>query len=200
VSPRPNVSDERKLQILSAAEQVFTQKGLDGARMDDIAEETGLSKGTLYLYFKKKDDLIIALVDRIIQGMFKGLESQKNDGSSAVEAIERFTEESIHDYKKVMYIMPVAYEFMALAFRNKTVQKALNQCLRRFIEELVPMVQKGIDSGEFRRVDAQEVAIAIGAIYQGVLLLWVYDRSLVNMERHIRSSIRLLLAGIRSDA
>ena len=47
MSPRPDVSDERKSQILKAAESVFTQKGFDEARMDDIADKTGLSKGTL---------------------------------------------------------------------------------------------------------------------------------------------------------
>ena len=41
MSPRPNVSNERKNQIINAAEDVFTQKGFDEARMDDIAEETG---------------------------------------------------------------------------------------------------------------------------------------------------------------
>ena len=77
MSPRPDVTGERKIQILNAAEGVFTKKGFDDARMDDIAEETGLSKGTLYNYFKSKDDLIIAILDRIFQGVFKQIEMHK---------------------------------------------------------------------------------------------------------------------------
>ena len=77
MSPKPDVSDERKYQILNAAEQVFTKKGLDLARMDDIAEETGLSKGTLYLYFKSKDDLIIAILDRIFRAFSNRLTHAK---------------------------------------------------------------------------------------------------------------------------
>jgi AcrR family transcriptional regulator len=200
MSPRPDVSDERKHQILNAAEQVFTQKGLDLARMDDIAEETGLSKGTLYLYFKSKDDLIIAILDRIFQSAFKQLESRKNNELSAAEAIAQFTDEAIDDYRKMMHIMPIAYEFLALAFRNKIVQKALKQYFRHYMDVLVPIIQRGIDSGEFRQVDAQEVAIAAGAIYEGTVLLWVYDNSLVDMEHHIRSSINLLLEGIQVKA
>ena len=197
MSPRPNVSDERKSQILNAAEQVFTKKGLDLARMDDIAEETGLSKGTLYLYFKSKDELIIAILDRIFQGIFKQLEARKKDQLSATEAINRFTEEAIHDYKRMLRLMPVAYEFLALAFRNKVVQKALTQYFRHYLDVLVPIIQRGIDSGEFRPVDPRETAIAAGAIYEGTVLLWVYDSSLVDLEHHIRSSMRLLLEGIR---
>jgi hypothetical protein len=97
-------------------------------------------------------------------------------------------------------LMPVAYEFLALAFRNKTVQKALKQYFRHYMEVLVPIIQRGIDSGEFRQVDPQEVAIAAGAIYEGTILLWVYDKTLIDIDHHIRSSIQLLLEGIQVPA
>lgn len=198
MSPRPDVSDERKKQILNAAEQVFTKKGLDLARMDDIAEETGLSKGTLYLYFKSKEELIIAILDRIFQGLFKQMEQRKDNELSAAEAISQFTEEAIRDYKIMLRLMPVAYEFLALAFRNTTVQKALKQYFHHYMQALVPIIQRGIDSGELRPVDAREAAIAAGAIYEGTILLWVYDSSMVDVEHHIRSSIKLLLEGIQT--
>jgi AcrR family transcriptional regulator len=196
MSPRPDVSEERKNQIMNAAEKIFTRKGLDDARMDDIAGETGLSKGTLYLYYKSKDDLIIAILDRIFQGVFKQLGSRKNIQRSPTEEISEFTEEAIHDYKRMMRLMPVAYEFLALAFRNKTVQRALTQYFRTYMKVLVPIIQRGIDSGEFRPVNAQDVALAAAAIYEGTVLLWVYDSSLVDMEQTIRLSMNLLMEGV----
>ncbi len=45
MTPRPDVSDERRKQILDAAARVFAQKGFHEARMDDIASEVGLSRG-----------------------------------------------------------------------------------------------------------------------------------------------------------
>ena len=200
MSPRPDVSEERKAQILNAAEEAFTYKGIDEARMDDIAEETGLSKGTLYLYFKSKEELVIAILDRIFLGAFKQLEARKNSESKATEAVWQFTEEAIRDYKTMLRMMPIAYEFLALAFRNKIVQKALKQYFNRYLKVLVPIIQRGIDSGEFRPVDAQEVAIAAGAIFEGTILLWVYDKSVVDVEHHIRSSIKLLLEGVLVSA
>ena len=200
MSPRPDVSDERKNQILNAAEDVFTQKGLDLARMDDIANETGLSKGTLYLYFKSKDDLIIAILDRMFQGVFKQLDARKSDQLGAADAILQFTDAAVRDYKLMLRVMPVAYEFLALAFRNKIVQKALKQYFRYYMDVLVPLIERGVKSGEFRPVDAQDVAIAAGAIYEGTVLLWVYDNTLVDIERHIRAGIDILLEGIRARA
>ena len=109
MSPRPNVTDERKSQIIAAAEDVFTQKGFDEARMDDIAEETGLSKGTLYLYFKSKDDIIIAILDRIFQREFKAFEQMDLSTISATEAINLFVDTVSKDIKIMLRLMPIAY-------------------------------------------------------------------------------------------
>ena len=200
MSPRPDVSDERKFQILNAAEDVFTKKGFSDARMDDIAEGTGLSKGTLYLYFKSKEELIIAILDRIFGDIFKQFETRKNAELNATQAIWEFTEAAIRDYQKMLSMMPIAYEFLALGFRNTVVQKALKTYFKLYMDTLIPIIQRGIDSGEFRQVDAQEVAIAAGAIFEGTVLLWVYDKSLIDVDRHIRSSINLLFEGLLARA
>jgi AcrR family transcriptional regulator len=155
--PDLDAKDERKNQILNAAEQVFTKKGLDEARMDDIAAQTGLSKGTLYLYFKSKEDLIIAILDRIFKGMFEQLKARIDDKLDATEAIWRFTDEAARDYKRMLHMMPIAYEFLALAFRNTIVQKALKSYFNVYMD----------------------------------------DKSRVDPEKHIHSSIKLLLEGVQ---
>src|SRR5512146_2985023 len=198
MSPRPNVSDERKSQILNAAEDVFTQKGFEEARMDDIAVETGLSKGTLYLYFKSKDDLIIAILDRMFQREFRQLENVDQDAKTATEAIWKITDLLTKEILGLLLLIPIVYQFLTLAFLNKYVQRALKKYINRYLDILVPIIQRGIDSGEFRQVDAREVAIAMGAMMEGTLLLWVYDKSIVEPEYHIHSGMKLLLEGVQA--
>ena len=200
MSPRPNVSEERKGQIMNAAEEVFTQKGFSDARMDDIAQETGLSKGTLYLYYKSKDDLIIAILDRLFQREFKAFETLDLTSVSATDAIGVFTDTTAKDIRIMMRLLPITYEFMGLAFRNKFVQKTFKAYLNYYMDLLIPVIQHGIDSGEFRPADAKEVAIAMGAIMEGTLLLWVYDNSLVEPEKHLRSGMKLLLKGVKAPS
>jgi len=197
MSPRPNVSDERKSQILNAAEGIFTKKGFDEARMDDIAVKTGLSKGTLYLYFKSKDDLIIAILDRIFQREFRQLENLQQGELSATETIWKLTEMLTKDIMGILRLVPIVYEFLALAFRNKYVQQALKKYINRYLDILVPIIEHGIEAGEFRALDAREVAVAMGAMIEGTLLLWVYDKSLVEPDYHIRSGMKLLLEGVQ---
>jgi AcrR family transcriptional regulator len=198
MSPRPDVSDERKTQIINAAEGVFTEKGFDQARMDDIAEETGLSKGTLYLYFKSKDELIIAILDRMFQREFKQFDNLNLTEMSASDAIWKITDLLAKDMVSLQRLIPIVYQFLALAFRNKHVQQALKRYINQYVDVLVPIIQRGIDSGEFRPGDAREVAIAMGAVIEGTLLLWVYDRSLVHPEYHIHSGMKLLLEGVQA--
>lgn len=200
MSPRPNVSEERKAQIINAAEDVFTQKGFNEARMDDIADETGLSKGTLYLYFKSKDDLIIAILDRMFQREMKQMEGLDQAGLSAADAVWKMTEAVTNNILGFVRLVPIVYQFLALAFRNKYVQKALKKYINQYIDMITPIIEQGIKSGEFRKVNAREVAIAMSAIIEGTLLLWVYDRDLVEPEKHIRSGVKLLLEGVQARA
>lgn len=197
MSPRPDVSEARKDQILDAATEIFNQKGFQQARMDDIAEESQLSKGTLYWYFKSKDEIIIAILDRLFQHEFKDLEKLRDEPLSATESLWVFTERVIQDMQRMLRMIPIAYEFIALASRSRVVQEAIRRYFNRYLTILVPVIERGMAAGEFREVDATEVAIAAGAIFEGTVLLWVYDRSLVEPERHIRSGVRLLLEGLK---
>jgi len=200
MSPRPDVSAERKSQILKAAQDVFTRKGFDEARMDDIAEETGLSKGTLYLYFKSKDDLIFAILDRIFQSEFRQLQDLSQQEGTATEAMIRVTDVLTRDFVGILRLVPIIYNFLALAFRNKAVRRSIKEYVGRYLDVLTPIIQRGIDSGEFRKTDAREVAIAAGAIMEGTVLLWSYNSSAIDPDRHIRSGMRLLLQGLRAPA
>src|ERR1700730_12760872 len=63
---RPQVSDEdsaKRRQIVSGARAVFLSQGFDAASMNDIARAAGVSKGTLYVYFKDKEELFQAIVE-----------------------------------------------------------------------------------------------------------------------------------------
>ncbi len=196
MSPRPDVRDERVNQILDAAELVFAQKGFNQARMEDIAEEAGLSKGTLYLYIKDKDDLIVSILDRIFTGVFELMSTRDLAEKSATDALLDFASKMSHGYQKLSRLLPIAYEFFSLAFRNPVVQKVLKTYLQHYLESVLPVIQRGVDSGEFKEVDPQEVAIAFAAIFEGTTLLWAYNQELIHLDQHILAGVNLLLEGI----
>ena len=198
MSPRPDVSEERKDQILDAATDVFAQKGFSETRMDDIVKKSGLSKGTLYWYFKSKDEIILSIFERMFSREFQELENLVEADGTASERLLYFTERAIVDVQRMLRLMPLAYEFMAWAFRRKFVQDAFKQYINKYMDILVPMIQQGIDTGEFRKIDTRSAAITSGAIFEGTILLWVYDNKLVDPEKHIREGIIMLLEGLKA--
>ena len=198
MSPRPDVSEERKDQILDAASEVFAEKGVHEARMDDIVKESGLSKGTLYWYFKSKDEIIISIFERLFSRELADLDNLVSDDSPAADRLLRYTERITKDVFRLLPFAPIAYEFLSLAFRRKYFREAFKIYLNNHMDILVPVIQQGVDSGEFRRVDAHEAAIAVGAIFEGTLLLWVYDHSFVKPEKHILSGVNLIIDGMKA--
>lgn len=197
MTPRPDVSQERVEQILNAATSVFARLGFNNARMDDIVAESGLSKGTLYWYFKSKDDLIKAILDGMFEGELVHLEDLITSQGSASGRLIELTQRIIEDLQGMTDLLPIAYEFYSLAFRQETVRQTLQGYFRSYIDILAPLIQQGIDQGEFQPVSSKQAAIAISAIIEGTLLLWVADPETVNLNEQILSGVSILLEGLK---
>ena len=72
---RPQVSDEdsaKRRQIIEGARAIFLSQGFDAASMNDIARAAGVSKGTLYVYFKDKEQLFEAIVEQECETQAEG--------------------------------------------------------------------------------------------------------------------------------
>jgi AcrR family transcriptional regulator len=198
MSPRPDVSEERRTQILEAAMVVFARQGFDQARMDDIAQEVGLSKGALYLYYKSKDAIISAILQFFFSQAMKKLQSflESEEQPSVREQLLRLNQYYVAEMKWMVSLLPLSFEFYAVAARQKTVRQFLKRYFKDYREVLAALVQRGIDRGEFRSVRAEQVAIAIAALYEGLALLWMVDPEATQWEQTGESSLLLLLDGL----
>ncbi|HUI70671.1 MAG TPA: TetR/AcrR family transcriptional regulator [Spirochaetia bacterium] len=195
MAPRPDVSEKRKTEIVDAAARVFSRKGFSGARMDDIVEETGLSKGLLYWYFKGKDAIIVAILQRLIGPTLRRAGELAQAQGSARKRLLGFADGVIKEVEIMEKIMPITFEFYSLAFRNRTVKKAFGEFFRVFIKSLHAIIEQGIAEGEFHAVDPGAASTALMALFEGSLLLWVFDRTLVDLT-NMRTAVELFIQGI----
>ncbi len=181
MTPRPDVSEARKNQILDAALQVFARRGFHKARMDDIAQESGLSKGALYWYFRSKDALIEALVDKLFTREIRNLErlasSRNRPVPDRLRELSRNVLKSLDQWKPVL---PVLYEFYALATRPGPVRSALQRYYRYYLATLTKLIAEGIARGELRTVDPNIMAMIFMVQFEGLMLLWVIDPETFN--------------------
>ena len=89
--------ERRRQQIIVAAKRVFSEKGFSKTTMEDIAREAELSPGTLYLYFKNKDELYASLSLRILQYMNIRLEDVKKEKGNNPEQKIVSIKEALYD-------------------------------------------------------------------------------------------------------
>jgi AcrR family transcriptional regulator len=200
MSPKNNVSEERKSQILDAAMETFSELGFHKARMSDIAETSGLSKGSLYWYFDSKDSIILNLLEKFFEPELKDLRALLTDSRSAEDRLEIYVDRVSADMVTMLKWMPLVHDFIALAFRKEQVRKAISRYYKMHLEILLSLIQQGLDAGEFQADNAMEASIAIGSILEGTVLLWVYDPSHIDIKYHIKSNINLLLQGLRTKS
>lgn len=82
-------AEERKQEILDVTERLFASKGFDNTSISDILEETGIARGTLYYHFKSKEELLDAVIERMIEGMTA--RAKEIAGRREIPVLQRFT-------------------------------------------------------------------------------------------------------------
>ncbi len=196
MTPRPDVSEERKDQILEAATRVFTQRGFDEARMDDIVAEAGLSKGALYWYFESKEALITAIVDRVFDWESAHMREIIASDETAPRKIEALIEITVQDLGKMKPLMPILFEFWSLSLRKESVNQAIKRYYQRFLDLIEPVIQQGIAAGDFRPMNVSRAAITFVAVFEGTMLMWAYFPDRVEFEEQFKITLDILLQGL----
>ncbi|MGH2480110.1 MAG: TetR family transcriptional regulator C-terminal domain-containing protein, partial [Ktedonobacteraceae bacterium] len=85
----------------------------------------------------------------------------------------------------------------AIAGRDKDVRQFLQEYYVAYRGELAHMIQRGIERGEFRAVDAQSTAITLTALFEGLALLYFVDPQRVQWAEQIEMSVQLVLDGLQ---
>lgn len=171
MSVKETVTPDRRQQILRAAMNCFMAKGYHRATMDDIVAESGLSKGTLYWYFKSKKELFLALVqsvmDEVGQGWFGLLEDPRLTAGEKLRLITTSLRVEINDMASFFGIMMEAW---ALTRHDQEVEALVKSMYGPYIDFLTSLIAAGVRTGEFQVESAQSAAEMIMILYDGLTL------------------------------
>jgi AcrR family transcriptional regulator len=155
-------------RIIQAAVESFTQTGYDKTKMDDIARRLGLSKGTIYLYFKSKEELFVAICEHNIR------ESDREDAELFVKK-ENVASDAEQIYNNIRRREQgndrVMLEMVTESARSPKLKKAMAELHSKVHKHVEGNVQKKIDEGFLRKdADAASLAIALVALYDGLAI------------------------------
>ena len=191
------LQDRRKEQIMSAALSVVVTKGYDQSRMDDIVEKSNLSKGTIYWYYKSKEEVYLSLVDYWFLQYSSGVVEKLEKQDSASEQLRALFEFFIEQFDKNPSSFKLLVEFWRLAGLNPDFNAKLQQIYTDFLEYIIKIINFGIANNEFKNVNPRITALSILINIEGINWFTLFDKSGVKAHEYIDTISNFILNGLK---
>jgi AcrR family transcriptional regulator len=179
--------ERRRQQIIVAAKRVFSEKGFSKSTMEDIAREAELSPGTLYLYFKNKDDLYASLSLRILQYLNIRLEDVKKEKGINPQKKIGAIKEALYD---VYQFDPMILINMFHLQSSETLQNLSSPLLgnitelsRNSLNILAEIFKDGSGRNDFLNNNPTAVADIIWSLFTGVVL-WEESKRMIDGDKN----------------
>lgn len=162
----PRYRTELKEKIMQSAMENFAKNGFDRTRMEDIATAASLAKGTLYLYFKNKEDLFYAICDHNLEELRNQLSRLFNRKENIMLDAERF----YNEYRKgSLGSDTIRFEMIALSTRSPKLRKILAENQSKVYQVVKEFLKTQIDRGFLREdINIDIIASAVIALYNGL--------------------------------
>lgn len=171
---RPDRGDragDKRERILVAAERIFARHGFFAARVSEIAKEAGVADGTIYLYFKSKDDLLISLFENRMRQVNEDLRKAIADLAPAAQ-LRAF----IHTYLQLVSDEPTVAEVLTIELRqsSKFMKEYDNPQFADFLRMLGGVIADGQARGAFdASIPSHIAARMIFGMLDELALAWV---------------------------
>ncbi|MBW2610960.1 MAG: TetR/AcrR family transcriptional regulator [Deltaproteobacteria bacterium] len=178
--------ERRKQQIIVAAKRVFSDKGFSKATMEDIAKEAEFSPGTLYLYFKNKDELYASLSLRILHYLYIRLENLNSDEHMSRGQRMDGLKDAMYDVYKFdpMILINLFHLQSSETLKNLTPEllSEIKKLSRSSLAEMAKVFEDGVNSGIY--INKRPIALAdiVWSLFSGVVL-WETSKSIINAEK-----------------
>jgi AcrR family transcriptional regulator len=209
--PRQRRKQERPLELLDAALALFVEKGFAAAKTDEVAQRAGVSKGTLYLYYPSKEDLLKAVISHYLSSQIQeGYEQAAARTGDATVSTRDLLMHLLSDWwigvldspaSAVMKLVVTEvrnFPDIAVFYGQEVIEPG-----RRLISSLI---ERGISRGEFRPVD---VALVVHSLVLPMVMLCVHKHSLgccpmadkaIDAPEFIRHHIEVVVRGLAPAA
>jgi AcrR family transcriptional regulator len=199
MTPGPDVAAERRAQIIQAAVTCFSQQGYNNTTMDDIAAESGLSKGSLYWYFDSKTDLFRSVVTSFFEDYF-GDEAlaQLEQIPTAVGKLRLMAQGLVGLLKEAEGFFNLFVEFWASSEYREQAASLWLDLLMEYHRAAVEIIEEGVERGELKPVDAESLVWAVMAAYDG-LAAYATMKPGLDLDRVSETFIHVLLGGLEKS-
>jgi TetR/AcrR family transcriptional regulator len=186
-------------EILLAAEKVFAAKGFFPTTMSDIAREAEFGTGTLYKYFKSKEELYFTLIDEKVEEINRLVKAELSQKTSAVERIKKvlglqfeFFERN-RDFFRIYISERSRFEWTV----KDELGKGLHEKMVAYINVLTEVMRQGIKEGEFRPLNPLDLAHALVGVVNSFVFEWMISRESYPLISKWDTVLEIFLGGVQ---
>jgi len=184
-------------EILLAAEKVFAAKGFFPTTMSEIAETAEFGTGTLYKYFKSKEDLYFTLIDEKTDEINRLVKSELLQKTSAIERIKKvlglqfeFIERN-RDFFRIYTSEGSRFEWAM----KDDCGKRIHDKMVTYIHLLTEVMRQGIEEGEFKSIDPMDLAHAFEGIVHSFIFEWLISPQSYPLISKLDTVLEIFLGG-----
>ncbi len=193
--------EQRPGEIIDAALQEFARHGFAATRLEDVAEQAGVTKGTIYFYFKDKEELFKAAVRSSLLPALKEIETLSIDFEGSAEELLRAHFRAVYS---LLIKNPRARQILRLLIAEgpqfpELVDFYYRDVISRGLSVLRHVIERGIAKHEFRRTRVTEFPqVIFGPVVSAMIwTLLMYEKHPLDFDAYARAHIDLVLNGLK---
>jgi TetR/AcrR family transcriptional regulator, fatty acid metabolism regulator protein len=172
VSARRSTREDKRRRIIDAAVKVFAEKGFFGAKVSEIADAAGVADGTIYLYFKSKDDILISLFQEKMSEIVKQLQAILSELPDPETKMRRY----VIEHLKLVARQPELMQVLTVELRQSArfIKEYSPKAFARYLAVIGMIIEEGQRAGVFRKdIDAGILRRALFGLIDELSLEWV---------------------------
>ncbi|MBF0534182.1 MAG: TetR/AcrR family transcriptional regulator [Nitrospirae bacterium] len=197
---RANYKEEFRREILDSARELFIKDGCEKFSMRKFAEKIGYSPTTIYLYFKNKDELLLAICEEVSEQFLNNIRHIRARQSNPLDALRQallnfidFGFDNPNEYKVFFFTTLNVYSEPEEFMGKKSMRRDSYLEFRRLVEDC-------IEAGKLRRMDIDVLTQVLATAIHGLLAMTTYNSSFPWAERKVLAATLVdgLLRGYRT--
>lgn len=184
-------------QIIDAAVVVIAENGYHQAQVSKIAKQAGVADGTIYLYFKNKEDILISVFQEKMGLFVENLKRIINDGTSSSEKLLKMVENHFRVLATDHHLAIVTQ--LELRQSNKEIRLKINEVLKEYLMLLDDILIEGIENGEFNAdLDIRLARHMVFGTIDETITTWVMNEQKYDLMKLAPKVHKLLLGGMKA--
>jgi AcrR family transcriptional regulator len=183
--------------IAQAAKTVFAERGYQGATLEEIALRAGMSKATIYIYYKNKDDLFLQVVEELVHTAMTETAQEAASARPPLEKLAGIVRGKMMFYEREREFFRIYLnEKQGLEVAPKDPHKrALLEMYLQGVEATAAVLQEGIAAGDLRPLDSRRLAFYLQEMISTVLIQRILGKVNTSVDEDIELLLDLFLHG-----